>query len=324
MIRRSFLYLFLSLVFLFRLLPLFLNSSIPSYPSNPSNPLQQKLDLTFASLLPNNEAGLLSGIVLGTKKSLSMKLYEEMQQNGTLHIAVASGMNVTLLAGFLFPILTLLFKRKIALTPLTIMIWFYAFLTGFQPPIIRASIMVTFLYLAQELGRKADSQRILWLTGFVMVFVKPELIVNLGFQFSFLSMLGLAYVEPLIKSPKNIFLSWLAPTLACQIATLPLVMANFGEYNLLSPLVNLLILWTVPFILQIGLCLAFFSFFIRPISQLLAYLVYPLLHYFVIVMEFFSKLKFFQVWTPKWGLVIGIGYYLLIGWWVFRNTNRSE
>lgn len=324
MIRRSFLYLFLSLVFLFRLLPLFLNSSIPSYPSNPSNPLQQKLDLTFASLLPNNEAGLLSGIVLGTKKSLSMKLYEEMQQNGTLHIAVASGMNVTLLAGFLFPILTLLFKRKTALIPLAIMIWFYAYLTGYQPPIIRASIMVSLTYLAQEFGRKADSQRILWLTGFVMVLFSPQLVFSLSFQLSFVSMLGLAYLEPLLKPKKNIFLIWLAPTLACQLATLPLIMANFGEYNLLSPLINLMVLWTTPIILTLGLLTAIFSLVIRPISQLLAYLVYPLLHYFVIVMEFFSKLKFFQVWTPKWGLVIGIGYYLLIGWWVFRNTNRSE
>ena len=316
---------FLAVVILFfRLLPIILNPSYPSYSSNPSTSLQTKLNLTFASYLPNTEAGLLSGVVLGTKKSLPVKLYEQMQQTGTLHIAVASGMNIALMAQPALVFLTLFFKRRIALIPLFILIWFYALLTGFQPPIIRASIMASLLYLAQEFGRKTENIRILLLTGYVMILINPQLIFDLGFQLSFTSMLGLTYLEPALKSSKNIFLRLMASTLACQIATLPIIMVNFGEYNLISPIANLLVLWTIPYILGIGLISAILSFFSRFLSGLLLWLFYPLMWYFVTVIEFTSRIKIFQIWTPKWGWWVSIGYYLVIGWWIISKSKSQS
>lgn len=326
MIRRRLIYFFLGLVLLFRLLPVVLNPSRPSNPSNPSNPLQTKLDLIFASLLPNTEAGLLSGIVLGTKKSLPLRLYEQMKQNGTIHIAVASGMNIALLAGPTLSFLTIFLKRKVALIPLFILIWFYAVLTGFQAPIVRASIMASLLYLAEEFGRKTDNVRILLMTGYVMVLIKPELIFELGFQLSFVSMLGLVFLQPVLKRSKNRLLKSesFSSTMACQIATLPIIMINFGEYNLISPFINLLILWVVPYIMQFGLLTAIFSFVSRYIAQLIAYLVYPMLWYFSLISEICAKLKIFQIWTPKWGIVMGVGYYLMLGWWVISKSKRQS
>jgi len=285
-------------------------------------PLQQKLEANLLSFLPNKEAGLLSGIVLGSKKSLPTSLYQQLIQTGTVHIVVASGMNISLLAGFLFPILIIFFKRKIALLPLTIMIWFYALLTGFAAPIVRASIMASLFYIAQEFGRPADNKRILLLTGYVMVLFDPALITNLAFQLSFMSMLGLVYLEPLFNKSKNTFIKIFSSTLACQVATLPLIMSYFGEYNLLSPLINLLVLWTTPYILGIGLLSAFFSLSIRPIAQLLAYLIYPFLAYFTAIINLFSGIKFSQVWMPKWGIGLALFYYLVLGWWIRRNTNK--
>lgn len=325
MTRRQLIYFFLGFVLLFRLLRVVINPFKIPNPSNTSNYLQKKLDLTFASLLPNTEAGLLSGIVLGTKKSLSPKLYEQMKQNGTIHIAVASGMNIALLAGPTLSLLTIFLKRKVALVPLFTLIWSYALLTGFQAPIVRASIMASLLYLAQEFGRKADNVRILLMTGYVMVLANPALIFDLGFQLSFTSMLGLVFVQPILKRSNNRLLKSenFSSTLACQIATLPIIMINFGEYNLISPVINLLILWIVPYIMQFGLLAAIFSFISRFVAQLLAYLAYPMLWYFSLISEICSKLKIFQVWTPRWGIGLGIGYYLVLGWWVWKQDDRK-
>ena len=217
--------------------------------------IRHKLEVNFGRLLPVNEAGLLSGIVLGSKKALSADLYQALKQTGTLHIVVASGMNVVMLAGFLMGVLALFFKRKIALIPLVVLIWFYALITGFDPPIVRASIMASLTYLAQELGRPALTPRILFLTALLMLMINPTLISNISFQLSFASTAGLIFIQPIIKKSKNrIFQNEsFSTTFAAQIATLPIVILNFGQYNFLSPLVNFLVLWTVPYLLSLSL-----------------------------------------------------------------------
>ena len=325
MTKRNSINYFLVLILIVRIL-LFSNTSNPPDPSNFSSPLaftslQQRLDLAFASSLPNKEAGLLSGIVLGTKKSLPTKLYQQMIQTGTIHIAVASGMNITLLITPLFNFLTLFLNRKIALVALTILIWFYALLSGFQPPIVRASLMASLLYLSQEFGRKADSLRILIMTGYVMVMVKPDLIFDLSFQLSFFSMLGLSFIQPTLRKSSNRLLKSenFSATLACQLATLPIIMANFGEYNLFSPFINFLILPVVPYILGIGLLAAFFSLFSRMIAYLLALISYPFLWYLSRLLSFCADVKIFQVWTPKWSWGLALGYHLIVGWWVYKK-----
>ena len=285
--------------------------------------LRYILEVNFGRLLPVNEAGLLSGIVFGNKKALSTDLYQALKQTGTLHIVVASGMNVTMLAGFLMGVLALFFKRKIALVPLVVMIWFYALMSGFDPPIIRASIMTSLTFLAQELGRPALTPRILFLTALLMLMINPSLVSSVSFQLSFASTAGLIFIQPIIGKLKNRILQneSLSTTLAAQIATLPIVILNFGQYNFLSPLVNFLVLWTVPYLLSFGMIIAFLNFLFYPVAQLLAYLVYPIAKYFVIVVKLFSKIKIFEFWVPKLGWEWGIGYYLVLGWWVYKSKD---
>ncbi len=330
MARKYFVYLFLVLVLIVRIL-LFSNSPNPPNFSNSSNSsvftsLQQRLDLAFASYLPNREAGLLSGIVLGSKKSLSPKLYQQMIQTGTIHIAVASGMNITLLITPLFNFLTLFLNRKVALVPLTILIWFYALLSGFQPPIVRAALMASLLYLSQEFGRKADNLRILLMTGYVMVMAKPNLIFDLSFQLSFFSLLGLTFIQPVLRKSSNRLLKSenFSATLACQLATLPIIMANFGEYNLFSPFINFLILPVVPYILGIGLLAAFFSLFSRVIAYLLALISYPFLWYLSRLLAFCAEVKIFQVWTPKWSWGLAVGYYFVLIFWARSQKEKVK
>jgi len=287
--------------------------------------LRYILEINFGRLLPFNEAGLLSGIVFGSKKALSTDLYQALKQTGTLHIVVASGMNVVMLSGFLMGFLALFFKRKIALIPLVIMIWFYALITGFDPPVIRASIMASLTYLAQELGKPAQPSRILVLTGLLMLMINPGLISSVSFQLSFASTAGLIFIQPIIKKSKNKILQneSFSTTFAAQIATLPIVILNFGQYNFLSPLVNFLVLWTVPYLLSFGMIIAFLSFLFYPVAQLLAYLVYPIAKYFVIVVKLFSNIKILEFWVPKLGLGWGMGYYLVLGWWIWQR-NKFE
>lgn len=288
--------------------------------------LRQTLEINFGCLLPADSAGLLSGMVLGSKKVLSADLYQALKQTGTLHIVVASGMNVVLLAGFLMAILALFFKRKVALIPLIVLIWFYALLTGFDPPIRRASIMASLTYLAQEFGKPADRRRILIITAILMILFKPTLITDISFQLSFASTAGLVFLQPLLRKSNNIFFKTenLSSTLAAQIATLPIMILNFGQYNFFSPVINFLVLWTVPWVLSLGMIIGVLSFLMRPAAQVLAYLIYPITRYLVIVIQAFSKIKIFEFWVPRLGWWWGVGYYLVLFYWIQKNKQISE
>lgn len=283
--------------------------------------LRQQLEINFGRLLPLEQASLLSGMVLGSKKAIPKDFYRALKQTGTLHIVVASGMNVALLAGFLMPILALFFKRKIAVIPLVILIWFYAFLTGFEAPIIRASIMASLTFLAQEFGKQADPKRILIITAILMIFFKPALISEVSFQLSFISTAGLIFLCPVFKTSKNIFLrnENFSATLAAQIATLPIIVLNFGQYNFFSLVVNFLVLWTVPLVTSAGMIIGVLSLFAKPVAKLFAYLIYPVLKYFVIVIQTFSKIKILELWMPKISWLWGVGYYLFLGWFVWKR-----
>ena len=108
--------------------------------------------------LPSPQAELLSGIVLGVKQDLPYNLRFALRDTSTLHIVVASGQNLTILAGFIMHLAGLIRRRNaVILTMLVIVI--YTLLTGAQIPILRAAVMFGLASLAQTFGRQNDGLR---------------------------------------------------------------------------------------------------------------------------------------------------------------------
>lgn len=290
------------------------------------NRLQRAIENNLLSFLPSPEAELFFGIVIGSKKNFPESLFNSLKQTGTLHIAVASGMNLVLLTDPVFQILIRFLKRKTALLLLITLIWFYVLISGCQIPIIRAALSLSLVYLAQEFGKVADNFRILVMTGFVMVMFKPTIINDLSFQLSFAATAGLVLLKPVMLKIKfgPFRLNNFSSTLACQMATFPIILANFGEYNLLSLPVNLFVLWTIPIILQFGILAVTISFVCYPLARLLTYLIFPLLKYLVMVVEAFSETKIFWFWVPKFSLFWTGSYYLFLAFLVRKNIAKKD
>ena len=76
--------------------------------------LRRRIEETYRRTLPEPQASLLSGIVLGSKEGLPSDFYDSLQKTGTLHVVVASGMNVSILAGTLVSFLLLFISRRLA------------------------------------------------------------------------------------------------------------------------------------------------------------------------------------------------------------------
>lgn len=253
--------------------------------------LKKKIEKIYNSVLPEPQASLLAGIVLGSKRRMGVRFFQALKKTGTMHVVVASGANIALVSKPLVENLSGFLSRKIALPVALVFVWIYTIMAGFEPPVVRAAIMTTLAFLAQFLGREKDAILGLIFSGALMLLVNPLVIFDLGFQLSFAATLGILLFYPKIKPffKKLSFLGDdLSTTLAAQIFVLPIIYFNFKELSFISPFVNSLVLWTISPIMQMGAILAILGFISRKIAQLLAYPTWLFLTFFVKVIEFFG------------------------------------
>ena len=247
--------------------------------------LRQKLVLFYQRALPEPHASLVAGVTIGSKASIPKEFWESLKRSGTAHVVVASGMNVTLVASFLLGLLVLLVPRKRAVPLALSGVWLYALLSGFDAPIIRAGVMGSIALAAQEFGRLNFAWRALVLSAGMMLLIWPTWLTDLGFILSFLATASLLLFEKkiakLLRKVPSILREDLSTSLAAQIGVAPILFISFGQFNLLSPIINALVLWTIVPITVIGMAAGLVGLIIEPLGKWILYLVYPLTSWFV-------------------------------------------
>lgn len=286
------------------------------------NFVRQKISDNFQKTLSPDDSALLLGIVFGIKQNMSQDFLTQLKTVGVMHVIAASGMNVTMTAGFIFYIFSIFLKRQIAIVATILGIIFYAMLAGFQASILRASIMAILAFSAQALGKQAYSLYALALTGFIMLFIWPRFLFDIGFQLSFLSTLGILYIPRLFSQKEKLYSADFFTTVSAQASTLPILLSNFGTYSIWSVLVNVLILWTVPILMILGGLAAISSFLFEPISKVLLLLSIPLLSFFEQVVRFFTGLGG-DINVTNFPLSFSISYYLFFLAIIFYVRKRG-
>lgn len=241
--------------------------------------------------LPEPDASLVAGIVLGYKSSLPKNFSESLKKTGTTHVVVASGMNVTFVAAFLMAVLTKVTRRGRAILFSLVGILAYCVITGFEAPIVRAAVMAGIGFLAQITGRLNSSLRAVGVTGLIMLAIQPAWISDVGFILSFASTLSLMLFESKVNSKlvfvPGIFRESLSTSLAAQLGTAPILFIAFGQFNPLSPIINALVLWVVPPVMVIGTVGGLVGLVVPQIGKMLIYLLYPLTSWFIYVVNNF-------------------------------------
>ncbi len=251
---------------------------------------RNKLINFYKKALPEPYASLVSGVVLGSKQ-MPINFWEDLKRTGTAHIVVASGTNVTMVATFLISSLTYYFKRKIAVFMAIAGIFIYVILSGFDAPIVRAAIMGTIVFLGQEEGRVVNTFRVLIYTAFLMLLVKPEWINDLGFLLSFVATICLLLFQKKVNNyiffvPK-VLKEGLSTSIAAQIGVAPIIFVTFGQFNLLSPIINALVIWTVPYIMVLGALGGILGLIVPAIGRIILLFLFRILTFFVNILNIF-------------------------------------
>ncbi len=263
-----------------------------------------KLDKTFLSgfrnsiisfyqkILPEPMSGLLGGIVIGAKGSLSPDFYNQTKLTGVAHVVVASGTNVTFVVSFLMGVTTLILSRRKAIFFVIFGIISYLFISGFDAPLVRAAIMASILFLSQETGRLISAWRILILTAALMLVYNPDWILDIGFILSFVSTMSLMLFEKRIRTwlskVPEVLKEGLSTSLAAQIGVGPILFVTFGQFNILSPVINALILWTVPYLMILGAIGGVTGLIFPFLGKMILWVCYPLLWWFVHIVTLFN------------------------------------
>lgn len=128
-------------------------------------------------------------VLTGDRGYLDSDTRQIFSDAGMAHTLALSGMHVGIISGILlfilFP-LNFFGKYKVRLVLTALLLWFYAFITGLSPSIVRACIMISTFMLALILERKNTSLNSLFLAGFLILLFMPRSIYDIGFQLSFL------------------------------------------------------------------------------------------------------------------------------------------
>ncbi|MDD5693170.1 MAG: ComEC/Rec2 family competence protein [Patescibacteria group bacterium] len=290
--------------------------------------LRSAFNEALKEVLPQEESGLASGLILGEKTLISPEFTRALQNSGTSHIIALSGYNITIILSLFVAFRIHLSRRLNLLLPICFIILFII-MTGASASIVRAGIMGMMPVLAKYLGRNNNSFIAILFSATVMVLFNPFIVLyDVGFQLSFAALCGMIYLGPIIskwftKLPEIINFT-LSETLGAQVATLPLLLYYFGRASIISPISNLVILSLVPLGMLISFVIGVCYMTLPILGQLVAIPGYFILHLFYVLINFFGDLPYastqIKIESPFWLFVS----YLIILDIIYLGHKRSK
>ena len=279
-------------------------------------------------VVPEPEASLGIGYLLGQRRALPPELDEALQMVGLTHIVVASGYNLTILVRFARRIFVRVSKYLAALTAGSMIVAF-VLITGFSPSMSRAGLVAGLSLLAWYYGRKFHPIVLLSFTAAVTLLINPAFGWNdLGWQLSFLAFAGVMILAPLLqayffgnKKPGTIR-QILGETISAQIATFPVLVLAFGTFSNVAIVANLLVLPFVPLAMLLVFLCGIFAIIFPMFAILLAYPTQWLLGYMISIANYLSELPWVQTALAVNGWVVAAMYLLLLSacFYLWRET----
>ena len=295
--------------------------------NSPIDTLRREFAARIYSLLPDAQAGLGLGFLVGLRASLPEKLDEELKILGLTHIVVASGYNVTVLVRLARRIFAKSSHYQMAIAS-GMLVFCFVLITGFSPSMTRAGLVAGLSILAAYYGRRIHPALLISLVAALTALINPLYVwSDLGWWLSFLAFAGVMLLAPLLqrrifgeREPKLIG-QVLLETICAQITTLPLIIFIFGNLAVLSIIANMLVVPLIP----LAMLLTFVAGVIGPLCAFVAWPAIWLLGYMCELVHLMARVSWASI-DFKVGLPVFIGCYVFIaavGWLLLRKTKHD-
>lgn len=254
---------------------------------------------SFKKVMPQEKAAFLAGLTLGETSEFNKGLEERLRLTGTTHLVALSGYNITIIAKTAALLFGVWLSRRFSFALIILLIAGFVVMTGAEASAVRAAIMAFILLLADQINRQYYLRNAIILTALAMVAINPKILAfDLGFQLSFLAVLGIIYLRPWLQkifkfSDQPGFLGWRAnflTTTAAQLAVLPLLLLNFGYFSPIALLTNVLILEFIPLTMALGFFTAGAALISYPLSLVIGWITQLFLAYILGIIGLCSKI----------------------------------
>lgn len=268
---------------------------------NLANKTNTSISEIFSTHLSTDTSAICKALCIADKSELTSTIKKEFSRAGASHILAVSGMHVGIIFTAISTLLGLISKRRnytnISNLVAIIFLWFYAFICGLQPSIVRACTMFTVPIIAKILNRDNISFNCLLFTAFCMLIYDYSYLFNIGFQLSFLAVAGILLFQERIFNIfplQNKILIWLwsmtSVSIAAQITTLPLTIYYFHNIPVLSLISNLFIIPLSTLLIYSSSIFLSLSYF--PNNHFIILITNKLSHALTSVIKYFSDISF--------------------------------
>jgi len=207
---------------------------------------------------------IINALLLGQKQTIDKTIYNNYVNSGTIHILAVSGLHVgiiLLILNFIFrPLLYVKCGRYLRPSVIIILLWCFAIIAGLSPSVTRAVTMFSIITIAMHLKRPTNIYNTLVISAFIILLLKPTFLFEVGFQMSYLAVLGIVSVQPIIYklwNPKYYIIDkfWqiFSVTLAAQVGVVPISLFYFHQFPGLFFVSNLVVIPFLGLILGLGM-----------------------------------------------------------------------
>lgn len=283
--------------------------------------LRSKFSMDLYLEMDYETASFSNAVFLGDGYALSPELRGLLRSTGLSHIAVVSGLHLSIITVICRKIFYKLFGNRIITGSFTIIsILIFVGLTGFGVSVIRSAVMLIIYTIGTMVGRKGDSLNSIGAAALLILSLNPYAVGDVGMLLSFAATLGIVlWSRKLSESVKqrlgNIpfftkkFVRWLTnlvvETLSCSICatvwTLPITILVFKGFSLVSLVANLLVVPLMFVVLFcIGGCIAVhYIEFLSVLGDVLSFAVSAFYDYLVMICSFLQSLPFAYIYTTE-------------------------
>jgi competence protein ComEC len=248
------------------------------------------------STMPDPEAALGIGYILGQKRALPPEFEEALLVVGLTHVVVASGYNLTILVRLSRRLFEKISRYMAVMFSGGLIVAFIG-VTGMSPSMSRAGLVAGLSLVAWYYGRTIHPAVLLVVTAAISVLVQPSYLWgDVGWMLSFASFAGVMFLAPLLQAyfygeqKPGVIRQVLGETFSAQLVTLPIVLLAFGVISNVALLANVLVLPLVPLAMLLTFVAGVAGIVMPALAGFVALPAYWLLSYMTWVIELLANL----------------------------------
>ncbi len=277
--------------------------SVDSYEiiNNNKNILYKIKDKLYKKIINLDNSDYYLAFILGDKTLLSSEIYNSFQSNGISHLLALSGMHINILL-LIINMFLKKFKENKRIIITSIILIIFLILTGLTASLQRATIFYILKNINNKFNLRYSNIKLLFIVAFIILFINPFLIYDLGFIYSFIVCFGIFYYSDFIKG--NYVVKLFKLSLVTFLFSMPITIMVNHEVNLSSIFINMLF---VPWISLIVYPLSLMSFIIPILNPLFGFTINITNNMNML----FSKISLI-INIPKLPIILIILFYLVL------------